>query len=510
MAPATLPTLNDDGSRRWIKPRVSKGRFLTARRVTAYILIAIFTLIPYLRLNGKPLVLLDLTSRRFTIFGETFLPTDTLLLALLLVGVFLTIFLITALFGRVWCGWACPQTVYMEFVFRPIERLCRGAPGRVSKSWLVTSGAGKVLQPVLYFVLACYLAHTFLAYFVGVDKLRVWVTQSPLEHPTPFLVMVVVTGLMLFDFGYFREQTCLVACPYGRFQSALLDRQSMIIGYYRARGEPRGKVRRGKAAEPVGAAAGVALPVLNAASAPARTGDCVDCGLCVTTCPTGIDIRNGLQMECIGCAQCIDACDAVMTKLNRPKGLIRYSSAARLAGEKPRLVRIRTVVYPALLCIVAAGFVIALLSRQPADVTVLRGLGKPYTQLADGVIENQVRVKIINRTDAPQSYTIGLGEVDALVTLRAEENPVTLAAGESRTVPVLVLAPAGAFVDGRHEVVITVTDGGALRSAQRYLLQGPLGRSATPPMERKHEGHESDHGRGGDRKQGHSDEGGGS
>lgn len=488
-APATLPTLNDDGSRRWLKPRFSRGRFLTARRTVAYLLIAIFTLIPHIRLNGKPLVLLDLSTRRFTIFGATFLPTDTLLLALLLVGVFLTIFLVTAMFGRVWCGWACPQTVYMEFLFRPIERLCQGAPGRASKSWLVTSGFGRMLKPVLFFVLACYLAHTFLAYFVGVDKLRLWVTQSPLEHPTPFLVMVVVTGLMLFDFGYFREQTCLVACPYGRLQSALLDRQSLIVGYDRGRGEPRGKAKRGKAAEAPAApaAAAVALPVLNSASGPARSGDCVDCGMCVTTCPTGIDIRNGLQMECIGCAQCIDACDAVMAKLNRPGGLIRYSSAARLSGEPSHLLRLRTVVYPVMLSIVAGAFLVVLLSRQPADVTVLRGLGKPYTQLADGMIENHARVKIINRTDQSQTYTIGIGHGDGFARLTAEENPITLAAGESRTMPVVVLAPVSEFSNGHRTLRITVTDGGTFRDEQRYLLQGPVGPSTRGSPHQEHE-----------------------
>lgn len=470
-APATLPTLNDDGSRRWIRPRVSKGRFLSARRIVAYVLIGIFAIIPYLRMNGKPLVLLDLTSRRFTLFGATFLPTDTLLLALLVVGVFLGIFLLTALFGRVWCGWACPQTVYMEFVFRPIERLCEGPPGRVAKSRFVTSGAGRIVKPFLYFLVSCFLAHTFLAYFVGVEKLRVWVTQSPLEHPTPFLVMVTVTALMLFDFGYFREQTCLVACPYGRFQSALLDQQSLIIGYDRARGEPRGK--RGKPR----ASRDVALPVLEESTS-ARSGDCVDCNLCVATCPTGIDIRNGLQMECIGCAQCIDACDAVMAKLGRPTGLIRYSSGARLAGERPRLLRGRTVVYPLLLMVVATGFVLALLGQQPADVTVLRGLGRVYTQLEDGAIENNVRIKIINRTDEAREYTLSATDPAGYSTLRTDENPVRIGAGESRTIPVMLVAPPAAFSTGILETAVRVEDRHGFVKEQKYRMQGPIPRGS--------------------------------
>jgi cytochrome c oxidase accessory protein FixG len=481
-APRVLATLNDDGSRRWIRPKVSKGRFLTGRRVVAYVLIAIFTLIPYLRLHDKPLVLLDLTTRRFIIFGKTFLPTDTLLLALLLVGIFLGIFFITALFGRVWCGWACPQTVYMEFVFRPLERLFEGAPGRTSKSWIARSGFGKILRPLVYLGVSMYLAHTFLAYFVGVDKLAVWVTQSPLQHPTPFMVMAVVTGLMMFDFLYFREQMCIVACPYGRLQSALLDRQSLIVGYDRARGEPRGKVAKGKAAAEKAEAArqaaargDIQLPVIS--SYETRTGDCVDCGLCVTTCPTGIDIRNGLQMECIGCAQCIDACDAVMTKLNRPRGLIRYSSQARLSGEKPHMLRVRTLIYPALLTVIAAAFIFLLLTQAPANVTVLRGLGRPYTELPDGSVENSIRVKIFNRTDQTVNYKLSATDERGLTRLVAEETPASVSPGESKTFSAIILAPGSAFSEGAFKTVVHVSAEGVAGGFKRdvkYTLQGPM------------------------------------
>lgn len=327
--PRVLATLNDDGSRRWLKPRVSPGRFLSRRRAVAYGLILLFTAIPYIQVGGRPLVLLDLPARRFTIFGVTFLPTDTVLLALFMVSVFVGVFLLTALLGRVWCGWACPQTVYMEFVYRPIERLLEGSPGRRRKGVLAESGVGKVLKFGAFLVVSLFLAHTFLAYFVGVERLAHWVTRSPLEHPSGFLIVAAVTGLMLFDFGYFREQMCLVACPYGRFQSALLDRSSLIVSYDRKRGEPRGRKT-------------VSLPLVDGAGS--ARGDCVDCGLCVATCPTGIDIREGLQMECVHCAQCIDACDAVMTKLGMPRGLIRYSSQDAIEGKQARFLRPRVVI----------------------------------------------------------------------------------------------------------------------------------------------------------------------
>lgn len=446
-----LPTLNDDGSRRWIRPRPSKGRFLRARRCVAWVLIALFTIAPHLRMDGRPMFLLDLATRRFTLFGRTFLPTDTLLLALFMVGVFVTIFLLTALFGRVWCGWACPQTVYMEFVYRPIERFFEGTPGRAKKG-IANTPLAKPLKFAAYLLVSMFLAHTFLAWFVGVDRLLVWIRSSPLEHPLGFMIMAGVTGLMLFDFGYFREQVCIVACPYGRFQSALLDRDSLIVSYDRARGEPRGKASR-------------------KAGRLEAVGDCVDCGLCVATCPTGIDIRDGLQMECINCTQCIDACDAVMTKLGRPRGLIRYSSQAAMAGEKVRLIRPRTVIYPAILLVIASAFIGVLVTQSPADVTVMRGMGRPFTALESGEISNPVRIKIVNRTDEPREYLITAA--DPTVRVVCETDPVRINGGENATVAASIVAPASAFAQGVHETTLQISDGAGFTREVRYRLLGP-------------------------------------
>lgn len=468
-----LSTLNKDGSRRWIRPRPMPGRFLTGRRVVAYALILVFTLIPFLRLNDRPLVLLDVATRHFTIFGINFLPTDTILLAIFMVGVFVTIFFLTAMFGRVWCGWACPQTVYMEFLFRPIERLFEGTPGRVGKGWLASRGLAKPLKYVCYFVVSAYLANTFLAYFVGVDRLMLWVTSSPLEHPTGFLIVAVTTGLMLFDFGFFREQLCIVACPYGRFQSVMLDRQSLIVGYDTARGEPRGKATRPS----------VSLPVVEAAP---RRGDCVDCHMCVVTCPTGIDIRDGLQMECIGCAQCIDACDSVMTRLGRPRGLIRYSSQAELAGEPRHRIRPRVVIYPAILLVLGVAFITLLAGRGAADITILRGLGRPFTEMQDGQIGNQVRIKIVNRTDKTASYTIAVSGASGAKVL-PEEDPIVVLPGEAKTVPALVTVPETLFERGACMVELTIGDGAAFSESVDYRLMGP------GSLHHEQEDHEPEH-----------------
>lgn len=452
-----LSTLNASGSRRWLNPRLSRGKFHRARQILAYVLIAIFTLLPYIPIHGKPAILLDITQRQFTLFGFTFLPTDTLLLALFLVTTIVGICLATAAFGRVWCGWMCPQTVYLEFVYRPIERLLDGPPGPRHSPGRKSTPARRVIKYVLYLLISMYLAHTFLAYFVGVEALSHWVRRSPIEHPISFLVMVAVTGLMVFDFSYFREQTCIVACPYGRFQSVMIDRQSMIVSYDARRGEPRAKPSQRKGAE--------------------TKGDCIDCGLCTDTCPTGIDIRAGLQMECVGCTQCIDACDDMMTRVGKPTGLIRFSSQARMAGEVRRLFRPRLFLYAGLMIALATTFLVVLANKQTADVTLLRGLGAPFVELTPGQTTNQVRIKIRNRGENEAAYRIETTESDK-VKVGTSENPVRVAAGEARTVSVLLTLPREAFRDGLYDVKLRLTDGHSFTQEIPYRLLGP--RHAAP------------------------------
>jgi len=453
-----LPTLNLDGTRRWMRPKLFEGRFLRRRRVLAWALIGLFTVIPYLRMGGKPVILLDVVNRHFVLFGATFLPTDTMLLMLLLVGLFVGIFLLTAIYGRVWCGWACPQTVYMEFLYRPIERLIEGGPRAQRDLDGRRFAPRRLLKYAVFGGLSMFLAHTFLAYFVGIEALRHWITRSPFEHPAAFLVMAGTTALMFLDFGWFREQVCMVACPYGRFQSVLLDRRSLIVGYDYRRGEPRGHLAR----RPGGG---------NGAATPTR-GDCIDCGACVVTCPTGIDIRDGLQMECIHCTQCMDACDSVMDRIGRPRGLIRYSSRDELGGAPRRILRPRLVLYPMLLLAVWGMLGWSLAHRQSADVTVLRGVGSPFTLLPSGEVSNQIRIKIVNRAAGDRRYLIELADGEGL-HLIAPDNPVAVGTGHAVTATVFVTAPRTAFQAGAREIRFKVSDGVDFTGSMPYRLLGP-------------------------------------
>jgi cytochrome c oxidase accessory protein FixG len=451
-----LSTMEADGSRRWLKPKLSKGTLLTRRRWVAYGLIFIFTLIPFLKIGGKPLLLLDIASRKFIIFGFTFLPTDTVLLAIFMVSVLLSIFLFTALFGRVWCGWACPQTVYMEFLFRPIERLFDGTTGRggIKKNVAPWRIAGKY---IVYFLVCVYLANTFLAYFIGVERLGQWVQQSPLQHPIPFLIMAAVTFAMMFDFCFFREQLCVVACPYGRFQSVLLDRNSLIVAYDSKRGEPRGKIKRNQAHDQN-------LKII---------GDCIDCKNCVTTCPTGIDIRDGLQMECINCTQCIDACNTVMKKIGRAPNLIRYSSQARDEGFKAGWLRARTVAYPLLLLVLVTGFVTVFLSKTNFDAVIVREPGNPFSETEEGLIRNIFKLKLTNRTDRPATFSVNVVQPNNATAL-VQEDLIELAENESRTFHLAILAPREAFEIGRSQCQIEITNQTGQSKTLSCQLIGPV------------------------------------
>ncbi len=455
-----LSTLESDGSRRWLYPKLSKGNFWHARRIVAYLLIAIFTVIPYIPINrqGDPLILLDLVHRKLHLFGFTFLPTDTILLALLLVSCILSVFFITALLGRVWCGWACPQTVYMEYVYRPIERLFTGRSGQGGEPKKKVAGWRRVAMYVVFLIVSLHLANTGLAYFVPYRELHTWITSPPWHHPAGFTIVMVATAWMMWDFAYWREQMCIIGCPYGRFQSVLLDRNSMIISYDTKRGEPRGKGKR------------VSLPV----AGQKQLGDCVDCNLCANVCPTGIDIRDGLQIECVACAQCIDVCDGVMDKVGLPRGLIRYSSQAKMSGERQRILRPRVIIYSFILTILLSLLATLLVTMKPFDLMVMRGKGAPFVVGNDGVVTNTWIVKLTNRSDEPRTFSVGVSDRSDINVVTTSD-VITLVPGEVRDEPVRLMTDRAAYAHGHIRATVKVTDHAGVSREKSVLLLGPVG-----------------------------------
>ena len=459
-----LSTMTKDGKRKWLYPAESKGSFYWKRLVLGWALIAFFVLLPIIHINGKPAILLDFINREFTLFGFTFFPTDTFLLMIFGISALLSIVIFTALFGRVWCGWGCPQTVYLEFVYRPIERLIEGkehvrkkrneGPWNWDKIWR------RSVRFAIYAVISLALANVFVSYFAGWDRLLNWMMQPPAENWGFFLMMAITTGLILYDFGYFREQMCTIACPYARFQSVLMDEDSLIVSYDPNRGEPRARRSKKKIQQEL-------------AGEIEAKGDCIDCFACVRTCPTGIDIRDGLQMECVACTQCIDACDSIMDKIDKPRGLIRYTSERELDHQKTRAVRPRTIVYGVLLTALVSIFTIAFTTRGAYDINVGRNVGEPFTVLPDGRISNRLRFRVRNLKSTPVSFTIEAVGPEDTETRVIGVTPTQLEPHEMKRIETWVLIPEAAFNEDETEGVFNlVFDDGTVETVSFPLL-GP-------------------------------------
>ena len=387
----TVYTINDDGSRNFLHPADVHGPWQVRKNFVWGLLLAIYVGVPWILIGGRPAVHIDIPGRNAFLFGHTFTNQDFYLMFFLVSGLGFGLFVLTALFGRVWCGYACPQTVFMEGVFRRVERWVEGSRDVRIRRNLGPTTRDKVLRKTvkhaIFLVLAYVNAHVFLSYFIPARELVVAVTQPPSAHWAAFVWGVVWTGILYFDYGWFREQTCLIICPYGRAQSAMHDADTIVIGYDTQRGEPRSKKK-------------------------AEGGDCIDCFRCVAVCPTGIDIRNGLQMECVGCANCVDACDEIMRRVDRPEGLIRYDSQRGFTeGRRRRFLRPRVFLYGVLSLVGLMVFGFTASRREAFEVRVLRARGLPY-QLEATAIQNVYDVRIQNKRDEPAVFHVRMDRPD--------------------------------------------------------------------------------------------------
>lgn len=465
----SLTTVADDGSRVFLHPADVRGRFTFWRRITAVLLIAVYAALPWIPINGHPAVFLDVERLRFHLFGLTLAAQDLWLGFFLLTGLGFSLFFLTALFGRLWCGWACPQTVFLEHVYRRIERWLEGDAARRRQldraPWTLDKWLRRGTKHALFIAVSLVITHVFLAYFVSLPRVFQMVTRAPTENWGVFVAILVASGLLYFNFAWFREQLCIIICPYGRLQSALIDEHSLVIGYDARRGEPRGRIRRresgisdretGRENRPIASESfRTELTGASGASAPA-TGDCIDCQRCVQVCPTGIDIRQGLQMECIGCANCIDACNEIMDRVNRPRGLIRYDSLNGLAGRRTRILRPRIVLYTFLLVIGATVASLGIGGYQPATLGITRMQGAPY--FVDGdVLRNQFFVRVINKSDRPLSFVLKVEAGDpgpASVHATGWEDAVEVPSNREEIRPLIVIVPRADY-NGRFPLEI--------------------------------------------------------
>ncbi|HSJ66339.1 MAG TPA: cytochrome c oxidase accessory protein CcoG [Anditalea sp.] len=392
-----ISTVDHAGKRVWIYPKKPKGKFTNWRMVVNAILLTVLFVGPFLRINGQPVLMLNLLDRKFIIFGQIFWPQDFYLFGLATIVGFVCIVLFTVVYGRIFCGWICPQTIFMEGVFRRIEYFIEGdwtAQKKLDKQkWDNEKILKKGSKHLIFFTVSFIIANTFLAYIIGSDELLAIISEPPSAHLSGFVSIVIFTLVFYYVFAIFREQVCTNVCPYGRMQGVLLDRKSIVVAYDYKRGENRAKIRKGED------------------RAALDKGDCVDCKLCVNVCPTGIDIRNGTQLECINCTACIDACDSIMENVGLAKGLIRYDSEENIAESKKGFNwSARTIAYTVVLLVLSTLLTGLLVIRSEVDATILRTPGMMYQQQAEGAISNLYNVKIINKTNLHMPLTLKMEE----------------------------------------------------------------------------------------------------
>lgn len=452
-----LATVTKEGKRKWIFPKKPSGRFYNSRTIVSFFLLAFLIIAPFIKVNGHPFLLLDFPNRHFILFGVPFGPHDFHLFVLAMISFVVFIVLFTVIFGRIFCGWACPQTIFMEMVFRKIEYLIEGDAIQQIKlknaPWTAKKILKKTLKHVIFFSISFFIANIFLSYIISMDKLIEIVTDPPSQHLSGLFAITVFSGVFYFVFSYFREQACTLVCPYGRLQGVLLDQDSIVIAYDYKRGEPRGKLKKGEDFS--------------------NRGDCIDCHLCVDVCPTGIDIRNGIQLECVNCTACIDACDNVMDKIQRPRGLIRYASLRNIENKAKFKFTPRMMLYSTILFILLTVLTVLMINRTDFNVNVLRTPGMLFQQQPDGKISNLYDLNLVNKTFQPTEIKLKLenpssGELKIIGTdLKLEPQQIVEA-------KFMILLPKESITKMNTHVEIGVYDGDKLIKKIKTSFLGPV------------------------------------
>jgi len=449
-----LTTVDNTGKRVWIYAKKVKGKYYKSRNILAAILLIIFYSGPFIKVNGDPIMLFDVLQRKFIIFGIAFWPQDFHLILLLVITTIVFIVLFTVIFGRLFCGWVCPQTIFMEFVFRRIEYLIEGDAGtqrrrnngplNFDKIWR------KTLKHTIFYVIAVITASTFLSYIIGYDQVEHFLFDNPLAHPGSFLALFIFAGAFYFIFAFFREQVCTIACPYGRLQSVLIDKKTILVAYDYKRGEPRGPLKLQKEE---------------------NLGDCIDCNSCVVVCPTGIDIRNGTQMECINCTACMDACDAIMEKVDKPKGLIRYDSEEGISTGKRSIFNTRSLAYSAVLTLLLIFVASLFMFRGSFEATILRARGSMYQEYGADSLSNIYNYNLVNKTSEVLHIQFKIESIPGRIQYVGDNKPVEV--GEVGKGTFLIVLPTKELHSSQTSIVIGMYMDGKLIDTYTTSFVGP-------------------------------------
>lgn len=456
-----IATADKEGRRKWIYPRKVSGKYFRWRTWFSWLLLAIMFAGPFITINGNPLLLMDIVNRKFVVLGRVFWPQDMIIFAIAILLFFTGVVIFTAVFGRVWCGWACPQTVMMEMVFRKIEYLLEGDAHQQralnQAPWTAAKASRKVLKHAIFFALSFLVGNVLLSYLIGWQSLYHLIADPPAKHVVGLAFMTAFALLFYGIFARFREQACTFICPYGRFQSVLLDENSIVVAYDHQRGENRGPLRHEQNGRERHAAG---------------LGDCVACNQCVSVCPTGIDIRNGTQMECIHCTACMDACDNVMRKTGAPPGLIRYASLNGIERGQRLKVTPRLVGYSVILLVLAIVLGLMLFLRADVEATLLRAPGSLFQLMPDGHYSNLYTLRVINKTSRQMPVQLRLEEPAGSLTVMGEGNILVPPQKLTENSVLIELDPT-AMESGTTHLVIGVYCDGKKMQTLRTAFIGP-------------------------------------
>jgi len=452
-------TVQADGKRRWLYPLVRKDKFYTYRSFLGYTLLLFLFVAPFLKINGNQLLLINVIERKFIIFGQVIWPQDFFIFVLASLLALVSIVLFTIAFGRVFCGWICPQTIFLELVFRKIEIWIEGEPAARKKldegEWTTEKIWKKTLKHSLYILISFLIANTFLAYIIGSDELIKIMTSSPGEHIVGFISIWLFTFAFYAVFSHVREIVCTVICPYGRLQGVLLDKNSLTVAYNYVRGEPRGRLKRRDADQ-------------------TPKGDCVDCNLCVAVCPTGIDIRQGTQLECVNCTACIDACNQVMDKINKPRNLIGYYSEEMIKTQSKPSFTFRMKAYSIVILLMLGIISYFIWNQKNVDVIVLRAGGMLYQEQEGGYVSNLYNGEFVNKT--AQSVKIGLKGVDEDIKIKWVQPVDSLRRESSKKGTFFLMIPKSKIHQAKNVIKLKVLENGEEVYEIKTNFLGPVSR----------------------------------